>query len=207
MQNWIAYLVAALVAGVIFYIAEGALFRSQETAVAGVQYRASKEHAIDLASMMSRDFRNIGANYPDYPLAAEMSIVTYDTVGWPHRFRFVSQIETGQPPDTVEYRWSEADSVSLGSHKVPGYRIERWVGGGGTAVLTGTNSNAITRLRIVLQRADGGAIVDPWDTRQILIEMRSVSTLGVNELVKETRWSEVIHPMHLARMDGIPEPT
>jgi hypothetical protein len=206
MQEWIGYLLATVVAGVVLLIVQSASFRGQEAAVAGIQYRAAKENAIDMASMMSRDFRNIGANYPDYPLDPQMSIVQYDTVAWPHVFRFVAQIEKGQPPDTVEYRWSPADSVDLGGTTVAGFSLERWVGGGGSAYLSGANSNSITHLTISLEKSDGGAIVDPWDTRQIAVDMRSVSTLGASSLVNETRWNEVIHPMHLARLDGIPEP-
>lgn len=199
MSETLGYILSTLVAGVVLFIIQSTTFRGQEAAVSTLQYRSVKNSAIELISMMDRDMRNVGSNFPYPHIPSELAVLAYDTVAVPHRFEFMAQTERGALPSTVLYTWEEGAPIESGGHTYPTFEIKRFVNG----QLTGMNSGSITALSIVLLTAEGTGVMAAAETRQIKVDIKMVSSLGSSGHIRESRWTETFHPMHLAKQDGL----
>ena len=199
MSESIGYTLSALVAGVVLLMIQSTAFRGQEAAISTLQYSAVKQSTVDLVGMMERDFRNIGSNYPYPSLLSELSVLNYDTVSATHQFEFSAQTRRGLPPDVVRYEWKPGTPVTTGGHTYPTFTVERYVNG----MLSGSNTGAITSLSIELSTESGAPVMAAAETRQIRVEMMMISSLGMDGEIKQARWSETFHPMHLAKQDGL----
>lgn len=199
MGETFGYTLSVIVAGTILLIISAVTFRGQEATVATIQYSSVKQSTLDLIGVMDRDFRNMGSNYPYPDVLSEGAVINYDTAATPNRFDFTAQTTPGALPDTISYRWQPGSPVTSDGITYPTVKVERYVNN----VLTGGNSGVITSLSIELYTKDGDPVMDGADTRQIQVEMTMISSLGANGEIKEARWSETFHPMHMGKQDGL----
>ena len=199
MSESIGYTLSAIVAGVVLLIIQSTSFRGQEAAISTLQYNVVKQSTVDLIGMMERDFRNIGSNYPYPNLLSELSVLGYDTVSSTSSFEIAAQTRRGQPPDVVRYEWKAGNPVTSGGYTHPTFTLERFVNGN----LAGSNTSSITSLSIELSTETGAPVMAAAETRQIHVEMMMISALGMDGEIKQSRWSETFHPMHLAKKDGL----
>jgi len=199
MGETLGYTLSAIVVGAIALIISSLTFRGQEATVATIQYSSAKQSTMDLIAVMDRDFRNMGSNFPYPNILSDGSVINYDTVSTPHRFDFTAQTTPGALPDTISYRWQAGSPFTSDGITYSTVTVQRYV----NSVLTGGNSGVITSLSIELYTGTGDPVMDGADTRQIQVEMRMISSLGANGDIKESRWSETFHPMHMAKQDGL----
>lgn len=201
MYTGIEYISAAVIASFIALLLFAVQLRSQEATIDSSHYRAAKTSAIEFVRMIERDMKNLGAQHPStagttspYPLpgAAPFAIpAPPDSLSSPRTFEFYAQPNRGVAPSTIRYEWEQAGTVTLadGSTK-PTYHLERYVDGN----LEGRSLETITEFSIWLLEHDGNAITNVDETRQVFVEIRSVSPFGKGETVEETRWSSVFRP-------------
>ncbi|MFV1980690.1 MAG: hypothetical protein ACC655_06010 [Rhodothermia bacterium] len=202
MGNWIAGLVGVVVTGVIMYIIATLTIQSQERSVSAVQQRAVRTSEMNLVGMVESDFQNIGSNFPAFVNDPEFAITAYDTTSATKVFQFTGQTVRWAPPDTVRYEWNVLGSKKI--KKLDGtlknadvYQIKRFVNG----TLSGSSTGAITRFQIRLRKSDGSPIVGASETRQVLVGISMVSSLGSSTLLGETHWDTIIRPAAMARWD------
>ncbi|MGA7303731.1 MAG: hypothetical protein WBW88_02605 [Rhodothermales bacterium] len=192
MQNWIAQLVAVVVAGTVIFIIAAVNLRVQRGAVATTQYQASKTNEVDLVGLIDRDFRNIGSSYPNFSLDPNAAIIAFDSSG---TFAFWGQTKRGFAPDSIRYSWSQTGTVLVDSAYVPAYSISRTVNG----VPAGGSAGSVTSFSLRLLDNDGNGIAALSDTRQIEVNLSIVSSLGANAYTGTNDWQTVIRPTALAR--------
>jgi hypothetical protein len=192
MQNWIGQLIAIVVAGVVLFIIASVNLRVQRGSVATTQYQAAKINQVDLVGLIDRDFRNIGASYPNYTLAPEDAIIAYDSAGG--YFSFWAQTEPGMPPDSVRYEWSPSGTVKIDTAYVTAYSLQRKVNG----TLTGGSAGAVTRFDLDFLDATGNPTA-PINAQQIEVNLSIISSLGSSDFVETNDWQTVIRPTALAR--------
>lgn len=188
-------MIALVVAGVVILIIASVSIRVQRTSIAATQYSASKVSQTDLVGLMDRDFRNIGATYPNYVLNPDNAILAFSSDTSGGVFAFWGQTERGMPPDSIRYEWTQTGTVRIDTTYVPAYAVSRYVNGN----LRGSSAGAVTWLDIQLLNADGNPAGVLPDTRQIEVNVRIVSSLGSNDLVETNNWETVIRPAALAR--------
>jgi len=199
MGETLGYSLSAVVLGVIALIVSTLTLRGEEATVATVQYSSVKQSTMDLVGVMDRDFRNMGSNFPYPDILSEGAVINYDTTSTPNRFDFTGQTQPDALPDTISYRWQAGSPATSDGITYPTVTLKRYV----NDVLTGQNSGVITSLKIELYDGEGAPVMDGADTRQIQVEMKMISSLGANGDIKESRWSETFHPMHMAKQDGL----
>ena len=193
MQNIFAYLMATVVAGILLLAIFKIRIDGDETSVAVTQFRASKSGSLNVAAMIQRDFANIASNHPNFVLPLDSVFVAIDTVGSEQSFSFRGQTARGAAPSLISYQWEEVGTTYLDTSYVPTYRLTRYVDG----VNSGGSTGGIVEFRLRFLREDGMAVANVINTRQIEVELRSVSTLGKNKGTKGTRWSATIRPTAL----------
>lgn len=195
MQNWIAQMVALVVAGTVILIIAAVNLRVQRGSIATTQYQSSKVNQIDLVGLIDRDFRNIGSSYPNYAVDPATAIIasTGDSTGG--SFAFWGQTARGAPPDSIRYTWTQTGTIRVDSVQVPAYAITRTVGG----VNMGGSAGSVTHFFLRLLDNDGNPAGTLTDTRQIEVSLRIVSSLGSSEFVETNDWQTVIRPTALAR--------
>ncbi len=199
MQDQIAGIVAAAVGFIVLTIIASTNMRGQQAAIEAQQFMTAKKSAIDFSTMMAQDFRNIGANYPAYPLSPDSAISLFDTVSSPRVFAFMGQASRGLLPSLIRYEWDVAGTISVRDGKVQYYQVKRFVDG----QLSGSSTGAVTSFRVRLRGADGGDILTVADTRQIEVSLRIVSPFGSGRLIEWVRLNEVVHPQALSRYDSV----
>jgi hypothetical protein len=199
MSETLGQTLAMVIAGVVVLTIVATSFRGQEASVSSLDYRMVKQSTVELAGFMERDFRNIGSNYPYPDVMSDLAVIGFDTVSTIRKFVFSAQTVRGQLPDTVRYEWTAGPSKVMGDSTYATVTVKRFV----NDTLRGVNSGAITHFSLELRTATGGPVMAAAETRQVVVEMRSVSALGGHGKIRESRWSDTIHPMHLAKQDGI----
>lgn len=192
-QNWIAQMLALVVAGVVIFIIAAVTLRVQRGSIATTQYQAAKTNQIDLVGLMDRDFRNIGSSYPNYVLDPENAIIAFDSANGV--FAFWAQTAPGSPPDSIRYEWTESGTVRVDTGYVTAYAVERKVNG----VFSGGSAGAVTRFDLRLLNDDGTPTGVLADTRQLEVNLSIISSLGSSEFVETNDWQTVIRPTALAR--------
>jgi hypothetical protein len=192
MQNWIGQLVAIMVAGVVLFIIASVNLRVQRGSVATTQYQAAKINQVDLIGLIDRDFRNIGASYPNYALDPENAIVAYDSANG--YFTFWAQTEANQPPDSVRYEWSQSGTVRVDTGFVPAYAVVRKVNG----VEMGGSAGAVTNFDLEFFDSEGNPTAAN-SAQQIEVNLSIISSLGSSDFVETNDWQTVIRPTALAR--------
>jgi hypothetical protein len=192
MGNWIAQMIALVVAGTVILIIASVNLRVQRGSIATAQYQASKTNQIDLVGLIDRDFRNIGSSYPNYDLDPESAIISFDSSGV---FAFWGQTERGFPPDSIRYSWSQYGQVLVDGAYVPAYSISRTVNGSAA----GGSAGAVTSFNIRLLDDDGNPAGALTDTRQIEVNLSIISSLGSSDIVETNDWQTVIRPTGIAR--------
>jgi len=197
MGNWFGQLIAVFVAGIVIFIIASVNIRVQRSAISSVQFRAGKTETVDLMSLIDRDFRNIGSNYPNYDLPIDSAIVGLDTTGSPRYFEFRGQKEPGDPPQTIRYEWSPIGTVVVRDTVRTAYQVHRYVNGS----LAAASSGSVTRFDIGLLSSDGTPVAAPADVRQILVRLSVVSGLGTSSTIEQTDWNTIIRPLALAKND------
>jgi len=193
MQNWMLQLVAVVVAGVVILIIASVNLRVQQGSIATAQYQAAKTNQTDLVGLIDRDFRNIGAKYPNFVLPPENAISKFDSANG--IFAFWAQTTPGQAPDSVIYQWSKSGKVLVDTAYVDAYSISRSVNG----TLAGGSAGAVTRFELRLLDDDGDPAAVLSDTRQIEVNLSLISSLGSSDFVETNDWETVIRPTALAR--------
>jgi len=193
MQNWIAQMVALVVAGVVILIIASVNLRVQRGSIATTQYQAAKTSQTDLVGLIDRDFRNIGASYPNYALPPDKAISVFDSSNG--IFAFWAQTTPGQPPDSVRYQWSKSGKVKIDTAYVDAYSISRTINGNAA----GGSAGSVTRFELRLLDDEGNATGTLSNTRQIEVNLSLVSSLGSSEFVETNDWQTVIRPTALAR--------
>lgn len=199
MSESIGYVLSIMIAGIVVFIIFASSIRGNEAAVETLQYSTAKQSLLDVVSMMDRDFRNIGSNFPYPNSLPEFAILQYDTVTVPHRFDFVAQTRRGMPPDTVSYRWKPGSPVKIGGTIVPTVELKRYVDG----LLSGSSSGAVTSLSIQLYTDIGTPVMAAAETRRVEVALQGISSVGSNGEIDQLRWAETFYPMHMARQDGL----
>lgn len=194
MQEWIGYALAIVLAGIVLLILASLLVESDDVSVGATQFAAGKQVSLNTAAMIQADFRNIGANYPDYSFAPDSAILSIDTTSSIKHFEFMAQVNPTEPPVPVRYEWFQNGTVEVDGTTVPAYRLIRYVDGRNS----GSSAGAITRFSLTLQTSSGLPVSDLGETRQIAVVFRSVSSLG-SGLTSENRWNGVIRPFGLTR--------
>lgn len=192
IQNWLAQLVALVVAGVVILIIANVNLRVQKASIAATQYQSAKTNQTDLVGVMDRDFRNIASSYPNYALNPDSAIVAFDSSG---TFTFWAQTERGAPPQLVSYTWSQTGTVKVDTAYVPAYAISRTVNGSAA----GGSAGSVIAFSIGLLDTNGNTTAAFSDTRQIQVDLSMISSLGANELTQTNNWATVIRPTALAR--------
>lgn len=199
MSESIGYVLSILIAGIVVFIIFASSIRGNEAAVETLQYSTAKQSVVDVVSMMNRDFRNIGSNYPYPNVLSELAVLQYDTASVPHRFSFVAQTRRGMPPDTVTYRWGPGSAVKIGDSTVSTIELKRFVDG----LLSGSSSGAITSFSLELFNDQDQPVMASAETRRIDVELQGISSAGSNGEIKALRWTETFYPMHMSKQDGI----
>lgn len=197
MGNWFGHIIAIFVAGVVLFIIASVNIRVQQSAISSVQYRAGKTETMDLMSLMDRDFRNIGSNYPNFDLPIDSAITGLDTTASPKFFEFRGQKEPGLAPQTIRYEWSEIGTVVVRDTVRTAYQVKRYVDG----ALSASSGGKVTRFDIGLLTSDGMPIASPADARQIAVKLSLVSGLGKSSAIEQTDWNTIIRPIALAKDD------
>ena len=199
MGESLGYALSAVVAGVIVLIIATLTFRGTEATVATIEFSSVKKSTIDLVAVMDRDFRNLGSNFPYPQMLSDLAVLNYDTVSTTKRFDFLAQTERGAPPDTISYRWTEGAPVESDGYSYPTVTVERYV----NDQLTGGNSGVVTSFSIEPKTSTGDPVMVGNETRQIVVQLKMISSLGSHGEIRETRWSETYHSMHMGKHDGI----
>lgn len=197
MGNWFGQLIAIFVAGMVIFIIASVNIRVQQSAISAVQFRAGKTETVDLMSLIDRDFRNIGSNYPNYELPIDSAIVGLDTTSNPRYFEFRGQKEEGLPPQTIRYEWSPIGTVIVQDTVRTAYQVQRYVDGN----LSAGSSGTVTRFDVGLLTSDGLPIASPAEVRQIRVGLSVVSGLGKSSTIEQTDWNTIIRPIALAKND------
>lgn len=195
MQSWIAQTVALVVAGVVILIIANVSIRVQRASIATTQYRASKTSQSDLVGVMDRDFRNIGATYPNFVLNPDSAIITFSGDSTGGTFAFWAQTERGKAPDSVRYSWSSSGTVKIDSSYVPAYAVSRTVNG----KAAGSSAGSVTHFYLRLLNSEGNSTAVYADARQIEVNVNMVSSLGSSEMIETNNWKTIIRPPALAR--------
>ncbi|PEN11380.1 hypothetical protein CRI94_15185 [Longibacter salinarum] len=203
MSIWIEYLTAVVIAAFIAVTLFSVQMRSQEVSMDATQYRAARTTAADIIEMIESDLKNMGSQHPgtsssglySFPGGATFGIIAApDTASTTRTFRFYAQQERGTAPRTIQYQWTEVDSVTLSTGaRLPVYDFTRTVDG----VVDGRSTGILTRLTFNLLESPGNAITNLENTRQIFVEMRAITPLGEARTIKETRWTSTIRPAAL----------
>lgn len=196
-NNWIAGLVSIVVAGIILLIMFKLGTEAQQRSISATQQRALRVSNVGLLGFIEHDFQNIGSNYPDFDLIPGDAIFELDTVGTDQSFAYVGQTKLNTVPDTVRYTWSVIGQKTIDRGTVDVYRLRRWING----QLTGESSGVVTDFGIGLLTSDGTPAAAFSDTRQILIRLSMVSSIGESSLLRETEWRSIVRPTALARLD------
>jgi hypothetical protein len=188
-------MMAMVVTSVVILIIANVSIRVQGSSIATTQYRASKVNQIDLVGLMDRDFRNIGATYPNYVLDPASAIIMFSGDSTGGVFAFWTQTERGMPPDSVRYEWAQTGTVRIDTAYVPAYSVTRQVNGDAT----GGSAGAVTTFDLRLLNADGNPTGVLSDTRQIEVNVSVISSLGSSDLVEMNDWQTIIRPAALVR--------
>jgi hypothetical protein len=219
-QQMILLVAAAVIAGIALFVLASIQERGQEAAVDAVQYAAAKEDLHNVVDMMERDLRNMGASmYFDAGgcncwVGASLDPINvlegtwYDssavTGGTWYRLKFYTQTDSLTPPDTVRYVWRPAPgagTVTLRDGTVRTIqRLERYQGG----ALTGW-SDDITLLRVRLRQPETQpTLINLSDARTIDVTLRTMSPLGMGDVIEETRFDATYRPVAMTITDNLP---
>jgi hypothetical protein len=169
--------------------------QNQQASINSAQFRIVKKDAMGLAAMIERDFKNIASNYPNFSINPDTAIVALDKYSSTRVFEFWAQTVRGQAPVPVRYEWEQVDDVQLKRGTVPVFQIRRIVNGD----LQGMSVGYVTEFNILLLKDDGSVATVFGDTRQIAVEVKTVSGIGTSQMVEETRWNTVYHPLGMSR--------
>jgi hypothetical protein len=199
MQEQLGSIVAAAVGFTVLAIVASTNMRGQEAAIEAQQFMTAKKSAVAFSTMMARDFRNVGANYPAYPLSPDSVIGSLDTLSHPRVFEFIGQANRGLTPGLIRYEWDVAGTIAVKDSLIDYYQVKRFVNG----QLAGMSTGAVTSMSIRLRDANGDDVLLAADTRQIEVSLRIVSSLGSGRIMDWVRWKEVIHPEALSRYDSV----
>jgi hypothetical protein len=192
---WIGYILSALIGMSVFASMSHVQVQNQQTNISSAQFRIVKKDAMALAAMIERDFKNVASNFPNFALSPDTAIVALDTTSSTRVFEFWGQTVQGQAPELIRYEWNVVDHIDLKQGNTPLYQIRRMVDGN----LEGMSVGYVTQFDIDLRRGNGSAITNFSDTRQVAVFVKSVSGIGTNRLVEETRWNSVYHPLGMTR--------
>jgi hypothetical protein len=217
-QQMILLVAATVIAGIALFVLATIQDRGADAAVDAVQYAAAKEDLHNVVDMMERDLRNMGA-YMYYDAACPcwvgqpMNPVNVIQAGWfdstsvgggqRYTLKFYTQSDSTAPPDTVRYVWAPAGgTVTLRDGTVRTLqRLERFQAG----VLTGW-SDDVTLLRVRLRQPETEpGMVNLSDARIVEISLRTVSPLGLGDVIEETRFDATYRPVPIAITDNLPQ--
>jgi hypothetical protein len=217
-QQMILLVAAAVIAGVALFVLASVQERGQDAAIDAVQYASAKEDLHNVVDMMERDLRNLGASmYFDAGgcncwVGASLNPTNVIQPGWydstnvaggrRYTLKFYTQSDSTSPPDTVRYVWRPAGStVTLRDGTVRTIQIlERFQGG----ILTGWSDDvSLLRVRLRQDETEPG-MINLSDTRVIDVSLRTISPLGMGEVIEETRFDARYRPVGIAITDNLP---
>jgi hypothetical protein len=195
----IGYVAAAMVAAVAVFSVFSLRMRTQDVHVAAVQYSTAKKSSLLMAAILEQDLKNMGSNFPAYDLDPEDSVVRFDTLGTPRVFEFMAQTDPTGAPALIRYEWEETGTTVTVRDTVnrPVFEVRRFVNG----TLSTYSTGSVTRLDFALQREDGSGILNLEDTRQIVVDLSVVSSLGTGGTTDEVQFGTVVHPESMTRND------
>jgi len=194
MQFIIDHITGVVIAAIVVMIIAVTQFRSSESSIGAAQYAAAKTRMLDVAQYVEQDFTNIGSGVDTVANA----IQSFDTVSAVKHFQFLGRIDIADPTvHTIRYQWEETGSAIVQGNTVPAYTVERRIDG----TVSGTSPPTITDFRIDLMTGDSVAVTSANfpDTRIVAVWVTSVSPLGPNKTLEQTRWRKIFRPVNMTR--------
>ncbi len=199
MHLLLDHLLAIFIAGFIFLLLVQLQRTGQEIQVDTTRHYAKRTQMVTFIETVQRDFQNVGAGVDP----SNQMIVSYSWNTTEKSIEFLARVDTtaGAPVELIKYqRLSVPTEQSHCEEEVPCYEVQRFVHNGTAYQPDGKSMNTLTDFEIELRTWTGtpvGANLD--ETRQIVVRVATLSPMGPEEVVKQSRWQTLFRPMNLTR--------
>jgi hypothetical protein len=196
MQLLLDHLASVAIAGLVLLAILALQIRGNDVSTGATQYYNTKTRMLSLAEMVERDFTNIGSGVD----SVQYAITSLDTTSATRRFVFLARVDTADAsPHIVTYEWSATGNATLKDTVATTYTVKRMIDG----VTSGQSVDSVTSFGIELFNDSGLQITTNYpNTRVINVAVTSVSTLGINSKMEQSRWNKSFRPMNLTRGDN-----
>ncbi|CAN5596059.1 hypothetical protein BH23BAC4_BH23BAC4_11080 [soil metagenome] len=198
MQILFDNLISVAVGAIVLALLAGLYISNQNANVDAFRSEANRSTLIDFVHVVERDLRNAGSGASADKILS-WSAASPESGQSAVLLDFFTTVDTSAnaTAQRMRYELAHVSTSVVQGEVVPLYQLRRLEYNGSAFTLSSSSTPTLTEFQLVLLDATGAPTTDVAQARAFAVQTSTISALGSDKIVGDSRWQTVIWPLNL----------